>query len=219
MPNFHGLTAFVVMSSVAARFFGPQVPASAPRRAETRFSASITTRCSIRPRTCNISPRRRTLVRLQLAIRQRPGGRSGTLRGRQLRQRSERNGYNRGRLRPHARSAIPGRAVLRERFCTPTTPISPDSTSPATQYGSKFLKIPAPAPKTTTTTRRASHPATCSISPSGTTIFARGQVKGSARLTVVNLTNKEALYNFLSTFSGTHYVTPRAITATIGFHF
>jgi hypothetical protein len=31
--------------------------------------------------------------------------------------------------------------------------------------------------------------------------------------------NKEALYNFLSTFSGTHYVTPHAITATIGFHF
>ena len=25
VPNFHGLTAFVVMSSVAARFFGPQV--------------------------------------------------------------------------------------------------------------------------------------------------------------------------------------------------
>src|ERR1700721_1679074 len=32
--------------------------------------------------------------------------------------------------------------------------------------------------------------------------------KWSARLTVVNLTNKEALYNFLSTFSGTHYVSP-----------
>jgi hypothetical protein len=41
----------------------------------------------------------------------------------------------------------------------------------------------------------------------------------SARLTVVNLTDKTAVYNFLSTFSGTHYVTPRAITATIGFHF
>ncbi len=25
VPNFHGFTAFVVMSSVAARFFGPQV--------------------------------------------------------------------------------------------------------------------------------------------------------------------------------------------------
>ena len=30
---------------------------------------------------------------------------------------------------------------------------------------------------------------------------------------------QDALYNFLSTFSGTHYVTPRAITGTIGFHF
>ena len=43
--------------------------------------------------------------------------------------------------------------------------------------------------------------------------------KWSLRLTAVNLTNKVALYNFLSTFSGTHYVTPRAMTAEIGFHF
>jgi hypothetical protein len=38
-------------------------------------------------------------------------------------------------------------------------------------------------------------------------------------LSVINLMDKEALYNFLSTFSGTHYVTPRTVTATIGFHF
>ncbi len=31
------------------------------------------------------------------------------------------------------------------------------------------------------------------------------------RLTVLNMTNREALYNFLSTFSGTHFVTPRAV--------
>jgi hypothetical protein len=36
---------------------------------------------------------------------------------------------------------------------------------------------------------------------------------------VINLTNQYSLYNFLSTFSGTHYVTPRTITWTIGFHF
>ncbi len=36
---------------------------------------------------------------------------------------------------------------------------------------------------------------------------------------MVNLANKEALYNSLSTFSGTHYVTPRAVNGTIGFHF
>ncbi len=41
----------------------------------------------------------------------------------------------------------------------------------------------------------------------------------SLRLTGVNLANKTALYNFLSTFSGTHYVTPRALTAELGFHF
>ena len=59
-----------------------------------------------------------------------------------------------------------------------------------------------------------------STSPWATTIIFHGdKYKWSARVTVVNLTNKEALYNFLSTFSGTHYVTPRAVTATIGFHF
>jgi hypothetical protein len=43
--------------------------------------------------------------------------------------------------------------------------------------------------------------------------------KVSARFSVINLMNTEALYNFLSTFSGTHYVTPRTLTATLGFHF
>jgi len=39
------------------------------------------------------------------------------------------------------------------------------------------------------------------------------------RFTVINLTNKYALYNFLSTLSGTHHVTPRTVTGEIGFHF
>jgi hypothetical protein len=43
--------------------------------------------------------------------------------------------------------------------------------------------------------------------------------KFSARLTAINVTNKYALYNFLSTFSGTHYVTPRTISAEVAFHF
>ncbi|MFZ0434107.1 MAG: hypothetical protein WAL86_15585, partial [Candidatus Acidiferrales bacterium] len=50
-------------------------------------------------------------------------------------------------------------------------------------------------------------------------LFRGDRYKWSARLTVINLTNNHALYNFLSTFSGTHYVTPRAVTAEIGFHF
>jgi hypothetical protein len=43
--------------------------------------------------------------------------------------------------------------------------------------------------------------------------------KIGARLTAINVANKYALYNFLSTFSGTHYLTPRAITAEVTFHF
>ncbi len=50
-------------------------------------------------------------------------------------------------------------------------------------------------------------------------LFHGDKRKWSLRLTAVNVTNKYALYNFLSTFSGTHYVTPRALTAEIGFHF
>jgi hypothetical protein len=50
-------------------------------------------------------------------------------------------------------------------------------------------------------------------------LFHGDKTKWSMRLTAVNITNKYALYNFLSTFSGTHYVAPRALTAEIGFHF
>lgn len=39
------------------------------------------------------------------------------------------------------------------------------------------------------------------------------------RLTIVNLTNTIVLYNFLSTFSGTHFVTPRSYQAQIGLIF
>lgn len=41
----------------------------------------------------------------------------------------------------------------------------------------------------------------------------------TARLSVVNITNKEALFNFLSTFSGTHFVAPRAVQLQVGIKF
>jgi Carboxypeptidase regulatory-like domain len=39
------------------------------------------------------------------------------------------------------------------------------------------------------------------------------------KITVVNLADRVALYNFLSSFSGTHFVTPRTVQAEISFHF
>jgi hypothetical protein len=50
-------------------------------------------------------------------------------------------------------------------------------------------------------------------------LFHGDRHKWSLRLTAINLTNKTAVYNFLSTFSGTHFVTPRAYTAELSFHF
>jgi hypothetical protein len=50
-------------------------------------------------------------------------------------------------------------------------------------------------------------------------LFHGDHYKWSLRFTVINLTNKQALYNFLSTFSGTHFVSPRSYTAELGFHF
>lgn len=41
----------------------------------------------------------------------------------------------------------------------------------------------------------------------------------TGRLTATNITNQDALYNFLSTFSGTHFVEPRALMAEIGVNF
>ena len=43
--------------------------------------------------------------------------------------------------------------------------------------------------------------------------------KFTASLQVANLTNKLALYNFLSTFSGTHFLEPRTFIARFGIVF
>jgi hypothetical protein len=43
--------------------------------------------------------------------------------------------------------------------------------------------------------------------------------KVKVRFSVINLTNQEALYNFLSTFSGTHFVEPRTYQVQVGWTF
>jgi hypothetical protein len=50
-------------------------------------------------------------------------------------------------------------------------------------------------------------------------LHREGRVKYTASLEIANLTNKVALYNFLSTFSGTHFMEPRALIARVGMNF
>ncbi len=50
-------------------------------------------------------------------------------------------------------------------------------------------------------------------------LFHSDKAKVRLRFSIINLTNKDALYNFLSTFSGTHFVTPRAYQVQLGVGF
>jgi hypothetical protein len=50
-------------------------------------------------------------------------------------------------------------------------------------------------------------------------LFHTERVRTTLRFVVRNIGNKEALYNFLSTFSGTHFVAPRTYQAAIGIVF
>jgi hypothetical protein len=91
---------------------------------------------------------------------------------------------------------------------------------PANQYGSTLLKIPAPGTEDDDRNPpRIGSRNLFDLAVGHDNIFHGDRFKWSARLTVINLANRNALYNFISTFSGTHYVTPRSITGQIGFHF
>ena len=50
-------------------------------------------------------------------------------------------------------------------------------------------------------------------------LFNADRYKVDLDLTAVNVANEYALYNFLSTFSGTHYITPRSVTGKVTFNF
>ena len=50
-------------------------------------------------------------------------------------------------------------------------------------------------------------------------VFKGEKRKISLKMTATNLLNKVALYNFLSTFSGTHFVSPRTLSVQMGYTF
>ncbi len=90
----------------------------------------------------------------------------------------------------------------------------------ASEFGSTLLYIPAPGTENDDHNPQRTLPRSLfDMSVGDDNLFHGDRYKWSLRLDVINLTNKVALYNFLSTFSGTHYVTPRAVTAMLGFHF
>jgi hypothetical protein len=91
---------------------------------------------------------------------------------------------------------------------------------PVTQFGSTLLQVPAPNTENDDKNPpRIASRSLFDIAIGHDNIFKGDKYKVSLRLTAINVANKYGLYNFLSTFSGTHYVTPRTLTAELGFHF
>jgi hypothetical protein len=95
------------------------------------------------------------------------------------------------------------------------------ATCDAAGLGSIYLKIPAPWTENDDhNPQRVAPRSLFDLSVGDDDLFRKSdRFKWSLRFTVINLSNKVAPYNFLSTFSGTHYVTPRSATAELGFHF
>jgi hypothetical protein len=101
---------------------------------------------------------------------------------------------------------------------TPTTPLP--AVCPASEFKSSLISIPAPnTADNDHNPQRIAPRSLFDMSVGKNNIFHREHYKVDVELTAVNFTNKYALYNFLSTFSGTHYVTPRALTAKVTLNF
>jgi hypothetical protein len=91
---------------------------------------------------------------------------------------------------------------------------------PANELSSSLIRIPAPGTGDNDKNPQRIAPRDLFDASLGKdNLFHADRYKVNLDLTAVNVTDKYALYNFLSTFSGTHYVTPRSLTAKITLNF
>jgi len=101
-------------------------------------------------------------------------------------------------------------------FATPTSPIR----SCSTNIGATRLVIPPAG--TYNPDKNPSRVAPRNLidaSVGWDNLFRNDRLKWNLQLTAINLTNKDAMFNFLSTFSGTHFNSPRTWKAELGFNF
>jgi hypothetical protein len=228
VPNLHGFSALMVFSSVAARFFSPQgggagaVPsASGPFRIDHDEKFNMTFHTQYQP--WKIGPWLGFNWRYDSGLVAGPAPCAGG---------NCNNGpagtdsiVDTSGLSPdqqfEAGLSCNGVRAMPPSAANPIgTPISPTNLCPASLYGSSLLQIPAPGTENDDhNPPRVAPRHLFDVALGDDNLFKGERYKWSLTLTGVNITNKYALYNFLSTFSGTHYVTPRALTAQLGFHF
>jgi Carboxypeptidase regulatory-like domain len=209
VPNFHGFSALTVFSSVAARFFAPQVggAGAAPAASGGVFRIDHDEKFN------------------QTTHLQYQPWKKGPWVGFNWR-------YDSGLVAgavpvADATGLVDLTALSADQqlqaglFCGAQHPtLSTPLTTCASDYGSTLISLPAPGTENDDhNPPRIARRNLFDVSLGHDNLFHTDKYKWSLQLTAINVTNKTALYNFLSTFSGTHYVTPRALTAELGFHF
>jgi len=211
VPEFHGFSALVVMSSVAARFFPPQTSglgttvgqSGLPFRIDHDEKFNQTTHLQYQPWKAG--------PWLGFNWRYDSGLVAGSV------------PFATDTTTPVDLTGLTADQQLQAGlFCGTQRPTlsAPLTTCAPSLYGSTLVSIPAPGTENDDHNPPRIAPRNLfDLALGDDNLFKGERYKWSLTLTAINVTNKLALYNFLSTFSGTHYVTPRALTAQLGFHF
>jgi hypothetical protein len=249
VPQFHNVSAYVVMSSVAARFYPPQVAGAGATVGQTGLPFRIDHDEKFN-QTSHLQytfSRGKVLNGLWggfnwrydsgLVAGSTPcygvtdpntpcGNSSTTLNGQPAIAMVDTNIPP--AINPVSGASVPLPLTADEEFqagfacngvkATPTTPLP--AVCPASEFTSSLINIPAPGTGDNDHNPQRIAPRNLFDASIGKdNIFRADRYKLNLDLTAINVTNKYALYNFLSTFSGTHYVTPRALTAKITLNF
>jgi hypothetical protein len=210
VPNFHGLTALFVFSSVNSRFFTPQI------------GGAGAVPSSIGAFRIDHDEKFNETTHLQYQI-----GKRGPWVGFNWR-------YDSGLVAGAVPFATDGTTPIDLTgltadqqlqagfFCGnvfPTLASALTSCAPS-QFGSTRVSIPAPGTENDDhNPPRIASRNLFDMALGHDNLFHGDRYKWSLQGSIINLTNKTALYNFLSTFTGTHFVTPRSYSMQLGFHF
>jgi Carboxypeptidase regulatory-like domain len=210
VPNFHGLSGLFVFSSVAARFFTPQI------------GGAGAVPDVIGPFRIDHDETFNQTAHLQYQI-----GKLGPWVGFNWRYDS---GLVAGAVPFATDTTTPvdltgltaDQQLQAGLFCGNVFPTlsAPLTSCAPSQFGSTRISIPTPGTENDDHNPPRIAPRNLfDLAVGHDNLFHGDRYKWSLQVSAINITNKTALYNFLSTFSGTHFVSPRSYSAQLGFHF
>jgi hypothetical protein len=228
VPDFHGISAFVVMSSVSARFFPPQSAGAGATVGQSGFPFRI---------DHDERYNQTTHIQYQLPWRKSTwysfnwrydsGLVAGSVPCYNVTDPNSGCGSTSITL-PNGQPGIDLSGLTFDQQAQAglacdgvrATPQSGFSSCDANGLTSNLVKVPAPGTENDDKNPPRIQPRNLfDMALGDDNLFSGDRFRWGARVTAINVTNKYALYNFLSTFSGTHYVTPRALTGEISFSF